>query len=76
MDRITRLRPRAGACLLPARRRGMFRLMAVVKGKIGRNLARIRENIAAACERRGRDPGEVGIVAAEVGVGYRSFRQE
>lgn len=37
--------------------------MAASKGKIEKNLQQIRENIAEACRRAGRSPGEVSIIA-------------
>jgi len=37
--------------------------MAISQGRIQKNLGRIRDNIAAACGRVGRDPREISIVA-------------
>ncbi len=48
--------------------------MAVTKNKIARNLEQIHEDIAAACERAGRLPQEVAIVAVTKAVEMETIR--
>ena len=52
-----------GQRLLPDRPRGIFARMAITVSRIQKNLARIRDNIAGACDRAHRSPSEVAIVA-------------
>lgn len=66
-------RQRTGA-LPGAARRDILRSMAATKNKIAGNLARVRDNVAAACARVGRDPGEVGIVAVTKAVDFDTVR--
>ena len=48
--------------------------MASIKANIAKNLAEVRENVAAACARVGRDPGEVSIVAVTKAVQTRAVK--
>ena len=49
-------------------------MMAVSRKKIEGNLTRIREQISAACARRGRSDGEVSIVAVTKSVDVDTIR--
>ena len=44
-------------------------VMKQLKTKLASNLSRVREDIASACSRSGRDPGEVSLVAVTKSVG-------
>ena len=48
--------------------------MAVNRGKLEKNLAGIRETIAAACDRAGRSPSEVSIVAVTKSADVETIR--
>jgi len=51
-----------------------FSTMTVTRGKIESNLKRIRDDIAAACSRRGRDPQDVSIVAVTKTVEFDTIK--
>lgn len=53
---------------------GILPDMPVTRNRIEKNLSRIRENIAAACARRGRDAGGVSIVAVTKSADLESVR--
>lgn len=53
---------------------GIFPYMPISKGRIEKNLQRIRETIAAACTRAGRTPDEVSIVAVTKAVDLETIK--
>ena len=60
--------------LLRFRGHAILRGMPVTKNRIQKNVQAIRENIAAACGRAGREPGDVSIVAVTKSVDMPTIR--